>query len=207
MDILGLQRPGWNPTTYLGHRFPDRPMQRQLLAYDSVKRADYNYRAEWLDTRSTESFVPRANKFQVSQRDFLSDNHRSHPNLIRPPYQRQGEEYVHPRLGAKTPWHSSTEALTQKEREQLTQLEVERARRRVRTAELSQGRETLVEREARHIEEQRAQKRANAELRAKGITPPADAPPSFYHITHEDYAEMAMQVPTRKMTTWSLASI
>jgi len=182
-------------------------MQRQLLAYDSVKRSDYNYRAEWLNTSSTETYVPRANKFQVSARDFMSDAERSHPNLLRPPYQRQGEEYVHPRLGAKTPWHGSTQTLTVKEREQLTQLELERSRRRTRTAEMAQGRESLVEREARRIEELRAQKRANAELRARGITPPADAPQSFYHITHEDYTEMAMQVPTRKMTTWSLASI
>jgi len=205
MDILGLHKPGWNPSSYTGSRFPEHGERHTLAAFDSVKRSDYNYRSEWLDTRSTERYIPRANKFQISAAEFLSEEHRAHPSLKRPPKQTIMEMPVHPRLAGKTPWQVSVEALTQREREQLTQLDLERARARAPRS-LAADREGLVAREARRLEEQRAEKRRVAALRAQGIEPEKTVE-SWYHITKEDITEMALQVPTKKVTTWSLGSI
>jgi hypothetical protein len=209
MDILGLQRPGWNPSTYSpANRFPDRPLQRVLSAYDAPKRTDYNYRSEVLDTRSTERYIPKSNKLQVSARDFLTEEQRTHPDRSRPPKQRLSEAPIHPALESKTGWNPSTEPLSAKARAALAEAEQD-----ARTAALSSagydGRpcETLEQREARFLEERREEKRLKAQLRASGQLPAEAATPSFYHITNEDFAEMTMQVPAKRITTWSLGSI
>jgi len=69
-DMLGAKKAGWNISTISDnmYRFPDRPNMRTLSCYDAHKRADYNYRAEELDSRATEMYIPRPNKFQVNER-------------------------------------------------------------------------------------------------------------------------------------------
>lgn len=180
-------------------------MQRTLSAFDAPKRADWNFRTEWLDL-SREMYVGRTNKLQVSQLDFLSDAQRAHPNLARPPKQRMAEQLVHPRLEGKERWNISTEALTQKQLEQLTQAQLARSRAS-RSAGSTRARESLQEREARFLEERRAEKRAAAQMRAVGLTPPKEEKPSFFHLTREDFAEMSVQVPAKRVTSWSLGSI
>ncbi|KAG8459773.1 hypothetical protein KFE25_014336 [Diacronema lutheri] len=205
MDILGLGRPGWHSSSSTGSRFPDRPFQRTLSAYDAPKRADFNHRAEWLDTTSREAYVGRTGKLQVSEREFLSEAHRAHPNLVRPPKQRPAEEAVHPRLEGKTRWNGSTEALSAKQLEQLAQSELTQARA-ARSASAGGARESLQAREARFLEERRAEKRATVQLRAAGLTlQKADA--QWYNVTKDDLFEMSMQVPAKRITTWSLGSI
>ncbi|KAJ1622376.1 hypothetical protein T492DRAFT_1149123 [Pavlovales sp. CCMP2436] len=205
MDILGLGKPGWNlSTTNPLQRFPDRPLQRTLSAFDAPKRSDYNFRTEWLDSKSRETYIPRTNKLHVSQRDFLGEAHRSHANLSRPPKQSTVEGIVHPSLAGKANWNVSTETLSAKARKQLAEADLVAAR-----ASRSAGyepRETLQQREARLSEQQRAEKREKVQMAEAGITLP---PPTiqYYHTTKEDFAEMTMQVPAKRVTTWSLGSI
>lgn len=209
MDILGLHRPGFNMSTKTGERFPDRPMMRTLAAYDAPKRADFNHRAEWLDTQSTEMYIGRANKLQVSEREFLSEAQRAHPNLLRPHKQRTGEEAVHPSLEGKLGWNGSTVALTHKQSAQLASAELGRAR-----ASRSAGRhrrgESLRQREARFGEEQREHKRAAAKARpATAPLPLNESKAGAYHynLTKEDFLQMTRQVPAKRVTAWSLGTI
>ena len=108
-----LQRAGstWNPSVMcvggVGHKFPDRPMMRTLAAYDSHKRADYNFRAEVIERR------PLCHAPKPSQWGHAEDDE----NLRAPPKCSRSEFAVHPSLSRKTPWDSSTSNLLSAELE------------------------------------------------------------------------------------------
>lgn len=214
MDILGLGKQGWNPSVYINSSFPERGMHRTLAAFDAPKHADYNFRAETLTRPQTgPAYLSRStSKLQVSERAFLSEAQRSHPDLARPPKQRIGEQYVHAALAQKRPWNVSTEPLTAKLVERLADAELQAGRAAAKA--LTAGgpaRETLAQREARFLDERRAQKRESAQARAAGLPDPcaatAAAEQNFYRLTQADFAELTMQVPVKRVTTWSLGTI
>ena len=103
-DMLGIKKAGWNNSTVSEnmYRFPDRPDMRTLAAYDSHKRADYNYRAETLDCTATERYIPRPNKFQVNERAL------DQPRLSDPFNISRTEFVTHPALEDKPRWDPAT---------------------------------------------------------------------------------------------------
>ena len=105
-DILQVGKPSWNTSTVSEnmYRFPDRPMMRTLAVYDSVKRADYNFRAETLDWRDKRVYEPVPNKFQVNRRDLG----KAAPMLDAPPPLSRTEFPAHPALVAKPRWDPAT---------------------------------------------------------------------------------------------------
>ena len=103
-------------------RFPDRPKMRQLSKvrvaccvpvccrapptcvvcarqFDSIKRADYNFRGEQLDWQDKRMYVPRGNKNEFNERQD-SSTHR----LSVPPALSRTEFPVHSALISKVPW-------------------------------------------------------------------------------------------------------
>jgi hypothetical protein len=160
-DPLGINKAGWNSSTMSENmlRFPDRPMMRQLSAYDSHKRADYNYRAEQLDSKATAMYIPRPSKFQTNERA-LDMPRLSQPHLI-----SRCEFPVHSALEGKPRWDPATghggdpygvEKAQRKvlERERLEAIEYSRRHAPKERAE------SLVQREERYMKEQRAAKAA-----------------------------------------------
>jgi len=223
-DLLGADRPaGWNASTVSVNmsRFPDRAMMRQLSKYDSHKRADYNFRAEQLDDRATTTYVPRPSKMQTNERSF------DVPRLDQPHHISRCEFPVHSALEGKPRWDPATGHGGDPFGVELAQRKV-LERERVEALEYSkrhppkQRDETLVQREARFMREERERKKT---IRETGTAPqpPAltgtwsggntytsltqgysfaagTAPP----LNAEDSDLLSHQVPVRKQTTWSL---
>merc|ERR1719217_1345400 len=77
---------------------------RQLIAYDSHKRADFTYRAEELDSVATAKYVPRTSKFQTNERVLEV------PKLEAPFGISRCEFPVHSALADKPRWDPSTGA-------------------------------------------------------------------------------------------------
>jgi len=228
-DLLGVKKPGWNTSTLSEnmsgkHNFPDRAMMRQLAEYDSHKRADYNFRAEQLDAKATEVYVPRPSKFQTNAREL------DVPRLAQPHHISRCEFPVHEALEGKPRWDPATgaggdpygvEKANRKvlERERVEALEYSRRHPpKHRT-------ETLVQREERYLNEQRAAKAAvrekakQYELFAAGATmsggtcaqpPSCSASAASWCAANTAMVSSAaplppsQQVPVRKQTTWSL---
>mmetsp|Transcript_47307 Transcript_47307/g.94324 ORF Transcript_47307/g.94324 Transcript_47307/m.94324 type:complete len:266 (-) Transcript_47307:322-1119(-) len=218
-DLLGDRPAGWNASTMSDNmsRFPDRAMMRQLSKYDSHKRADYNFRAEQLDDRATTTYIPRPSKLQTNERAF------DVPRLQQPHHISRCEFPVHSALEGKPRWDPATGHGGDPHGVQKAQLKV-LERERVEALEYSkrhppkERNETLTQREARFMREQREQKKA---LRETSTAPPSapltgtwsggntglgysfaagTAPP----LNAGDSDLLAHQVPVRKQTTWSL---
>jgi len=201
-DLLGVSRSGWNSSTASENmqRFPDRPKMRQLSKFDSIKRADYNFRGEQLDWQDKRMYVPRANKNEFNERHD-SGTHR----LSVPPALSRTEFPVHSALISKTRWDGATgsggdpyAAEKAHEAKGLAMLQFARdnsGRRPSRT------RETLVEREERHMREARAVKAERLKSEARGEVWRPPPPP----LSGPDALEMSRQVPVLRTTTWSLA--
>ena len=217
-DLLGVKQPGWNTSTLSEnmsgkHNFPDRPMMRQLSSYDSHKRADYNYRAEQLDSDATARYIPRPSKFQTNERAI------DIPRLAQPHHISRCEFPVHSALEGKPRWDPATGHGGDpygNEKAKRAVLE----RERVEALEYSQRHppknrtETLVQREERFLNEQRA---AKAAMRASGTAPGFATSTAASTATWlagntrmgTMYATQAsispsQMVPVRKQTTWSL---
>lgn len=233
-DMLGAKKAGWNISTISDnmYRFPDRPNMRTLSCYDAHKRADYNYRAEELDSRATEMYIPRPNKFQVNERSL------DVPRLGEPHHISRCEFVTHAALEGKPRWDPATGHGGDPygvEKAQRKVLE----RERVEALEYSKKHppknrtESLVQREERFQREQRERKqalKAAAQLpgggtataqtfsRAFSATGSSGADPlvstavSFGSLGHgrtmpqfgATVAEPSKRVPVLKQTTWSL---
>jgi len=157
-DLLGERPAGWNASTLSGSRFPDRPMMRQLSVYDSHKRADYNHRAEQLDSDATTLYIPRPSKMQTNERAL------DVPRLQQPHPISRCEFPVHSNLEGKPRWDPSTGAggdVVGAEKANRKVLE----RERVEALEYSKRHppkhreETLIQREERFMRERRGQGR------------------------------------------------
>ena len=167
-DPLGLRAAGWNNSTKSENmmKFPDRQMMRQLAAYDSHKRADFNYRAEELDSVATAKYVPRASKFQVNERGL------DVPKLQEPFGISRCEFPTHSALADKPRWDPSTGAggdpygVEKAIRERLEHERVENLEYSRRHPP-KQPTETLVQREERFLREQRAAKAAMRAAKAE----------------------------------------
>lgn len=168
-DRLNAKKAGWNISTISDnmYRFPDRPDMRTLSKYDSHKRADYNYRAETLDSTATAMYIPRPNKFQANERSL------DIPRLDEPHHISRCEFPVHPALEGKPRWDPATGHGGDPygvEKAQRKVLE----RERVEALEYSQKHppknrtESLVQREERFMREQRERK---AQLKAQAQLP------------------------------------
>lgn len=106
-DLLGVSRQGWNNSVASENmqRFPDRPKMRQLSKvrvaccvpvccrapptcvvcarqFDSIKRADYNFRGEQLDWQDKRMYVPRGNKNEFNERQDSSTHRLSVPPAL-----------------------------------------------------------------------------------------------------------------------------
>lgn len=223
-DLIGIKKAGWNTSTLsenmsAKHTFPDRPMMRQLSAYDSHKRADYNYRAEQLDSTATAKYIPRPNKFQTNERALEVDK-------LQQPFHISRQEFpVHAALEGKPRWDPATGAGGDPygvEKAQRKVLE----RDRVLALEYSRSHppknrsESLVQREDRFIAEQRA---AKAAMRASATAPGGGMGASGAFGASQGGAswqagntlagsgygasgtmQPSLQVPVRKTTSWSL---
>ena len=187
----------------LGQRFPDKPLMRQLAKYDSLRRADYNYRAETLDHTSTEMYVPRGSKFQYNERHITSATR----NLESPPSCSRTEFPVHANLEGKHRWdpatgHAGDPYAAQKARDRQQEAALALAQANSRRRQPSK-RTSLYERERQHATAQREEKEKRRALEACGCTwRPPPAP-----LSERDAFEMSRQVPALRTTTWSLASI
>lgn len=228
-DLLGERPAGWNNSTVSENmsRFPDRPMMRQLAKYDSHKRADFNFRAETLDATNTTMYIPRPSKVQTNERSL------DMPRLQQPHHISRCEFPVHPALEGKPRWDPATghggdpfgveKAMRHRlERERVEAMEYSRRH------PPKHRNETLIQREARFMEEQRQKKR----LARQSVTAPAgtgwasgntgtfggDTAMAGFMSGYMSKAEaaatgvygaegpdiLASQVPVRKRTTWSL---
>ena len=122
LDLLGVSRSGWDHSVACENmsRFPDRPMLRQLAKvrvawgvlgaadpyqrvrvcaqFDSLKRADHNFRAEQLDWQDKRVYVPATSKFEFNERH---DGGTS--RLSVPPALSRTEHPTHSALIAKVP--------------------------------------------------------------------------------------------------------
>ena len=204
VDPLNVRsKDGWNSTVYLGHRFPDKPLMRQLAKYDSLRRADYNYRAETLDHTSTEKYVPRGSKFQYNERHITSATR----NLESPPSCSRTEFPVHAALADKKRWdpatgHAGDPYAAQKARDRQQEAALALAQANSRRRQPSK-RMSLLERERSFSATKREEKAARRTLEAAGCTwRPPPAP-----LSERDAFEMSRQVPALRTTTWSLGSI
>mmetsp|Transcript_42252 Transcript_42252/g.92604 ORF Transcript_42252/g.92604 Transcript_42252/m.92604 type:complete len:252 (+) Transcript_42252:256-1011(+) len=203
-DICGVNQAGWNSSTVPegkhATRFPDRPMMRTLAQYDSHKRADYNFRAEQLENQDRRRYYPTTNKFEYNERHITGEG----ASLDVPPPLARTEFVVNPTLGLKVRWDGSTGSAGDphayaKERKQHEKAGLEAALANSKRYQPKQ-RMGLVEREKAYLEEQRRQKAERRAVESAGgtwYTPEAPLAPA-------DAMEMSMQVPSRKVTTWSL---
>lgn len=231
-DPIGVNHPVWNTSTLSENmiKFPDRPMQRQLSAYDAHKRADYNFRKEHLEWKDGAIYVPRANKFCVNERSLKGYQ----PQLSAPPPTMRSEFPTHPALESYEKWDHATGphdgkggdhwAETRRrssELQQLTQAALQNSQRRKPAADQP----SLIEREQRFLDAQRAakmeQRRAASAmmgtfirtpvtlstLRATGAlaeTKKLAETKALAPLSAADEYEMRQQVPCRNTTTWSL---
>lgn len=225
-DLLGQRPAGWNASTLSGSRFPDRPMMRTLSEYDAHKRADYNFRAEQLDCTATTRYIPRMSKMQANER--LLDK----PRLQQPHAISRVEIPVHSALQGKPRWDPSIgaggAAGDQWAADKANAVILERGR--VEALEYSKRHppkhrdETLVEREARFMQEKReaklAARMASAPMGSSfslAETLPAGSVASMsfgrYGATEPVASEAllddirAHKVPVKRTTTWSLGSL
>ena len=203
-DALGVTgRRGWDSSVDAGCKFPDKPLMRQLAQYDSLKRADVNFRAETLDFNSTAAYVPKASKFQYNERHILHGSDR----LTAPPTLSRTEFPTNAALDSKPRFDLATGAAgdpyaAQKARERQEQQQLEKAQGNSRRHP-PQRRIGLIEREQKHLADVRAQKAARRAYEAGGGTWQPPPPP----LSERDAYEMSRQVPTLKTTTWSFGSI
>ena len=226
-DLIGIKKNGWNNSTLSEnmsgkHNFPDRPMMRQLSAYDSHKRADYNYRAEQLDSKATAKYIPRPSKFEHNERALDVDK-QSRPFGI-----SRCEFPVHAALEGKPRWDPATGAGGDPygvEKAQKIVLERERVEALAysRSYKFKKPTQTLVERETAFIEQQRA---AKAAMRASAAAPGGLGASGMAsgmgasigaaswmagntlgggsYLDSSAVIHPSQQVPVRKTTTWSL---
>lgn len=222
-DVIGVGKPSWNGSTVSENmaRFPDRAMMRQLAVYDSIKRADYNYRAETLDWRDKRVYEPVPNKFQVNRRNLG----RAPPMLDAPPALSRTEFPAHPSLATKPRWdpatgHAGDPYRAEKEKNARIEAEsiADRDYSRRHPPKLQQP--TLKQREEIFLAEQRKAKelaRAERERAAAMGMPLGTSTWAGYNtlgssvypapaVTAADRVAMdvTQQVPARKTTTWSL---
>tara|TARA_B110001452_G_C15198303_1_gene415897 strand:- start:317 stop:964 length:648 start_codon:yes stop_codon:yes gene_type:complete len=201
-DLLGVSKPGWNSSSHSENmaRFPDRTLMRQLAQYDSVKRADYNYRAEQLDWQDRRMYVPKSSKFEFNDRRVETAE-----RLEVPPALSRTEFPVHSALIPKTRWDGATgdggdpyAAAKAHEAKGAAMLDFAMANS---LRHPPKQRESLIHRESRYVREARAAKeeRRKDEAAGKVYVPP---PPP---LSGPDALEMTRQVPALKTTTWSLA--
>mmetsp|Transcript_36727 Transcript_36727/g.91445 ORF Transcript_36727/g.91445 Transcript_36727/m.91445 type:complete len:279 (+) Transcript_36727:97-933(+) len=231
-DIIGVSKPTWNASTQSEgmRRFPDRPMMRQLSQFDSIKRADYNFRAETLDWRDKRLYEPKPNKFQVNRRTLG----RGAPMLDAPPALSRTEFAVHPAIASKPQWDSTVGwsktgdegdyLRVNRERNKRIEEETQAHKEWSRRHPAKKHHESLIERELRSQQEKRAAKalaRADAETAKLMGLPPGSAFRSGTWAAHNTLAassreapalseadkralDVTQQVPVRQMTTWSL---
>ena len=227
-DPLGLRAAGWNNSTKSENmmKFPDRQMMRQLAAYDSHKRADFNFRAEQLDCVATTKYIPRPSKMQCNERAL------DVPRLQQPHHISRCEFPVHSALEGRPRWDPATGAGGDPfgvEKAMRIRLE----RERVEALEYSKRHppkhrnETLIQREESFL---RAKRQAKALARHSATAPgglagftsafgnTGDAAMAGFMSGYMSKAEaaatgvfgaegadiLASQVPVRKTTTWSL---
>jgi len=201
-DILGVGKPGWNNSVACENmsRFPDRTLMRQLSKFDSIKRADYNFRGEQLDWKDQRMYVPTPNKFEFNERHDASAK-----RLSMPPALSRTEFPVHSALISKTRWDSATghggdpyaaEKAHEAKGAAMLQFALENSARRQ-----PKRRECLIHREERFQQEARAAKAERLKAEARGeVWQPPPRP-----LSGPDALEMTRQVPVLKTTTWSLA--
>jgi hypothetical protein len=201
-------RAGWNQSVVPDNfkTFPERPLMRTLSKFDSHKRADYNFRAEVLDSTDRKMYVPAGDsKFEYSERHILSADQQA----AAPPSLARTEHCVHPDLAGMPRWDASTgdagdpyAARKARERQAQTELDaaIRNSQRRAPTRRLGLLAEYQVQ-----LEQQRAAKLERRKLEAAGIawTRASWTAP----ISEVDALEMSRSVPARKVTTWSLGSI
>lgn len=188
------------------------------LQYDSHKRADYNHRAEQLDSAATTVYIPRMSKMDYNERAL------DVARLQQPHHISRCEFPVHSALEGKPRWDPATghggdsASIEKHEREVLE-------RQRVECFEYSKRHppknrtETLVQREERFLQEQRA---AKMTMRTSTAVPGSMSTTGFLNAGNtvgsagsfrfeqtgmlaEEAADiLSHQVPVKKQTTWSL---
>ena len=150
----------WNASTLIDGTVEAKVLVRQLAAYDSIKRADVNFRAETLH-RLEADYVPKNSKLTYNERHLCADARQRLASA--PPTTSRTEFPVHPSLDAKPRWDPSTgdggdpyraAQLRAQQREEAHRAALGQSRRRP----ARKGRVGLVEREAAFLEEQRAAK-------------------------------------------------
>jgi len=209
-DVLGVNKCGWDISNATGVKFPDKPMQRAISAYDSIKRADYNHRAEQLAWKETLRYLPKTNKFHVNQREVLSKGIADSAPTNKVPMQSNTEFPIHSDLQDKYGWQISVVTPTSKEREALISNQFDAAVRN-RAKKPPSNYESLLDKHAKNVEAQRKLKLEHRTLSEQGIAVPSlrkvlmTIPDPPMAVT--DAIEMEKQVPARKYTTWSLGSM
>jgi len=153
-DVLGAamgKRGSWNVSTSTGAKFPDRANMRTLSKFDSVKQAEYNYRAEDLDWKSKDVYLPKTSKFQFDERNLLPAGTTAGP-LAKPG--TNCEFVASTKLAGKEQWFLSTEVAHEKEKGQGMQklTDAAAANSSVRNAQLlgRTGYSNPIDREKQH---------------------------------------------------------
>ena len=207
-DLLGQRKAGWNNTSS-GSRFPDRPMMRQLSAYDSIKRADLNFRAEEIDSKATALYAPRPSKLQTNA-TALSVPCLEHVHPI-----SRTEFPNHSSLASKPRWdpatgHGGDQYGAEKLRERSIEHETLWALDYAKKHPPKHRTETLIQREERFMAEKRDAIRAAraAPASARASTAPATVAQLMGRGSVSARGELrGQQVPSKKVTTWSLGGI
>mmetsp|Transcript_24050 Transcript_24050/g.71518 ORF Transcript_24050/g.71518 Transcript_24050/m.71518 type:complete len:249 (-) Transcript_24050:245-991(-) len=198
-DLLGFSKPSWNSSTLPENfvPFPERPMMHQLSKYHSLKRFDYDHRAEVLeasDGNSDSQYIGRGSKLQYTERHIA----RSAPALS---ISRSAP--LHPALRDKARWNVTTggephEAA--KAHRLRAEMQLRSAARNSRRHGVPPGRVGAMERSVALIDQERARKKAT---RLFGNTARPDSRPP---LSESDKLELSpsRQVPCKAVTTWSL---
>jgi hypothetical protein len=226
-DPLEQRKAIWNNSTASGSRFPDRPMMRQLSAYDSLKRADVNLRSEVVDSVDKTQYYPHTSKLHLNERT-LDLRRLQHPHRI-----SRVEFPNHPNLMSKPRWDPSTgHGGDQYGADKLRDLSIERetawAMEYSRQHPPKRRHETLLQREEIFMAEKREairEARMGA-FSARASTAPASMTgtssgsqsarqlahlTSLGHTVHQGFGVLELpplpadqRVPCKKVTTWSL---